>query len=190
VKLAGPTGVALGPTGAFALLADSSNYVLRYVVISSGMVTPFVGRHGVSGYADGTGTSVLFGYPYGVSIDATGLTAVTVSTFPKVEQFAHATCGPIPTACLCLQSFTLVQTDAQNNILRIIDLASGIITTLAGRASVTGFANGIATAATFNYPNGVSLTGIGTAIVVRCRVVVASLSDGGDVWFTPTGRPL
>ena len=77
------------------------------------------------------------------------------------------------TATQCPAPLSL-QADSQNNLLRRVNLSSGLVTTLAGNTSGTvgmnnrGSANGVGTAASFFYPTGVCVDAAGTvAIVVR-----------------------
>ena len=64
-----------------------------------------------------------------------------------------------------------LQADRFNPLLRRINLASGLVTTLAG-AATSGRANGVGTAATFNNPRGVAVDAAG-AIVIVVRVGMA-----------------
>lgn len=71
-------------------------------------------------------------------------------------------------------SLTL-QADSDNNLLRRVNLASGVVTTLAGNAAQGGgppynygYADGVGTIATFNNPSAVVVDAVGAlAIVVR-----------------------
>ena len=55
-----------------------------------------------------------------------------------------------------------------NDIIRLLVLSSGVVSTLAGQAGSTGFTNGIGTNARFSNPNGIALDAAGTfAVVVR-----------------------
>ena len=53
-------------------MADRYNYLIRKIVISTGVVTTVAGT-GSSGSANGTGTSASFDKPYGVTTDGTNL---------------------------------------------------------------------------------------------------------------------
>jgi hypothetical protein len=65
-----------------------------------------------------------------------------------------------------------VQADSANQLIRVINITSGAVTTLAGRKGVSPpMSDGVGTAATFAGPYGVALNGAGTvAIVVGCRL--------------------
>ena len=65
-------------------------------------------------------------------------------------------------------------------------LSSGVVSTLAGQAGVTGSTNGVATNSRFFYPYGIALDGAGTfAVVVRMGgrgepyTSITDDSDGG-----------
>ena len=58
------------------------------------------------------------------------------------------------------------QADTFNSLIRRIDMSSGAVTTLAGRAGVTGSANGVGTQATFYWPSDVTLDASGTFALV------------------------
>ena len=53
----------------------------------------------------------------------------------------------------------LYLTDSENNTIRKIVISSGEVSTVAGTAGVIGAADGIGSAATFNYPNGIATDG-------------------------------
>jgi hypothetical protein len=61
------------------------------------------------------------------------------------------------------------QADQNNHLIRAIVVASGVVTTLAGRQGVTSpFTDGIGSVATFNFPSGISVDGLGTVALVVC----------------------
>lgn len=62
-----------------------------------------------------------------------------------------------------------LQADSSNNLLRRIELMSGLVTTVAGSPTqATGYADGAGTTATFNFPVGIAIDAMLTfAVVVR-----------------------
>lgn len=73
-----------------------------------------------------------------------------------------------------------LQSDESNNLLRRLDLTSGVVTTVAGGLT-KGFADGQRSAATFSGPTGVAMDAAGTfVIVVRQNV------EGGAGWGVGT----
>ena len=63
----------------FSVKSDTSNHIIRRIVISSGLVSTIAGISGTSGSADGLGTSALFQYPRGIAMDAIATVALIVS---------------------------------------------------------------------------------------------------------------
>jgi len=83
-----PAGIATDGTNLF--VADSSNHVIRKVVISSGVVTTFAGSVGDDGSTDGTGTAAKFSTPTGISIDNAGNLYVSDQWYSKVRKITSA----------------------------------------------------------------------------------------------------
>ncbi|HYH15569.1 MAG TPA: hypothetical protein VD794_10125, partial [Flavisolibacter sp.] len=72
-------------------------------------------------------------------------------------------------------------TDAANHLIRKI-APTGEVTTVAGKAGVTGAANGKGTAATFNWPSGIAVDEAGTLYVAdEANHMIRKVSPAGDV---------
>ena len=70
-----------------------------------------------------------------------------------------------------------MQADAGNNLIRRINIASRVVTTLAGNSS-RGNADGIGTVVTFFSPGGVTMDPLGAfALVVRCSSAMQTPSN-------------
>jgi len=83
-KFNNPAGIATDGTNLF--VADSSNHVIRKVVISSGVVTTFAGTVGTAGSTDGTGTAAKFNTPTGLTMDNAGNLYVSDQWYSKVRK--------------------------------------------------------------------------------------------------------
>jgi len=59
---------------------DSSNQLIRHIIVSSGAVSTLAGLAGTSGSSNGIGTNARFRDPLGIALDAAGTFAVVVST--------------------------------------------------------------------------------------------------------------
>lgn len=87
-------------------------------------------------------------------------------------------------------AFFALQADQSNNLLRRVNLANGLVTTLAGNVALSsgppnnyGFSDGFGTAASFWNPTGVAVDGAGTfAVVVRsgAKRQLLSVMNAGD----------
>ena len=71
-----PEGITKDET--ILYVADTSNNLIRKIVISTGVVTTVAGT-GSSGSANGTGTSASFSSPYGITTDGTNLYVADMS---------------------------------------------------------------------------------------------------------------
>ena len=111
-------------------------------------------------YADGVGTNAIFGWPYGVVIDATGQNLI-------IADRSGANNG-------------IVQGGYGGNMVRKMNLATGMVTTLAGN-------NLIRTGTTL--PAGVSNFADGTASQARSGNLYSATAawDGSVVYATDTG---
>lgn len=112
------------------------------------------------GYANGLGTAALFNYPRGVALDAAGAVALvvrgSVRGSPSHTAVPHSLPPPL-----------LLQADTENHVIRRVDVASGLVTTLAGKLAAIS-TDGVGTAASFYHPSGIAMDAAGAvAFVVR-----------------------
>jgi hypothetical protein len=59
--------------------ADTNNFLIRRIFLSSGMVSTLAGQAGSAGATDGVATNARLNFPRGIALDATGTFAVVVS---------------------------------------------------------------------------------------------------------------
>ncbi len=78
--------------------------------------------------------------------------------------------------------------DSENNTIRKITSA-GVVTTLAGTAGIQGYADGVGSAAKFNYPTGVALDANDNVYVVDARNYVVRMITQAGVVTTVIGTP-
>ncbi len=172
-----PAGAA--GIGDNVFVADTGNHTIRKIT-SAGTVTTPAGNPGVSGFADGTGTSGFFKSPQGIAAVGSDLYVADsgnhairkVTSAGAVTTFAGGTSG-IPglvngtgTAArfntpkgIATDGSSLFVADTGNHAIRKIVIATGVVTTLAG-SGVAGFSdNPTGTAAAFNAPEGIAVVG-------------------------------
>ena len=132
-------------------IADSSNYRIRKVTISTGIITTFAGTGTFSYSGDnGPATSAAVSDPSDVALDSAGISYV--NSLVILLKFL----------LFLLYLGNLYIADSNNHRIRKVTVSTGIITTIAGTGtrSYSGD-NGPATSATFSLPVAVTLDSAG-----------------------------
>jgi hypothetical protein len=205
-RFSGPQGLALDASGNL-FVADSNNSAIRKVVVASGVVTTVAGGMVVmpsslrtamaeaSGVGNSAASSVITPTPPNPGFGSTDGSSSQAKFF-------------YPCAVAVDASGNLYVADTDNHTLREIT-PNGAVSTLAGLAGSSGSADGIGTAARFNYPTGVAVDSSGKVYVadtnnntIRIAVVPVapaittqpqsqSVTAGATVNFTvtATGSP-
>ena len=176
-----PNGVAVDASGNL-YVADTYNYGVRKIVLSTGVVTTLAGTLGTAGSTNGTGTAAKFGYLYGIAVDTAGnvyvpdysyntirkITAAGVATTLAGTSGTRGSANGTGTAATFSTPIALT-VDASNNVyvadygncdLRKVTSA-GVVTTPIGVAGQCQFVTGNAPAKT-NAP--VGMTKIGSTL--------------------------
>jgi sugar lactone lactonase YvrE len=163
--------------GTCLYVADTGNNAIRKIVISTQVVTTLAGVAGSVGTADGTGTTARFNYPTGIATDGAYLyvadtynhtirkvvvSSGVVTTLAGLAGTAGSQDGSgssaqfnYPYGIATTGTYAYVA-DSNNNTIRKIGVASGIVTTLAGTAGTAGSSDGTGTAARLNFPVGLA----------------------------------
>ena len=165
-------------------MAETSNHLIRKIVISTGVVTTVAGT-GSSGSANGTGTSASFDNPNGITTDGTNL-YVADSNNHLIRKIVISTgvvttlAGTGSSGCangtgtsasfnapngITTDGTNLYVGETNNHIIRKIVISTGVVTTVAGTVSSactasSGSANGTGTSASFNQPSEITTDGI------------------------------
>jgi DNA-binding beta-propeller fold protein YncE len=178
------TGIVLGAvlcTFLFAVAAGAQSLWVR----------PLAGPLGGPGSADGYGSVARFYSPRGVAVTASGDTAFVAdmdnSTIRKIDLATGAVSTLAGLArqpgsadgvgsasrftypygvAVDASGTTVFVADTHNHTIRAIDAVTGTVSTLAGLALHTGSADGVGTAAAFNYPTGLAVNAAGTTVFV------------------------
>ena len=166
-------------------VVDSGNQIIRKIT-PAGVVTTLAGRVGAIGTNDGPGTQARFNYPQGIALDGAGNIYVadsynhtirkvspagvvtTVAGSPGVPGTSNGTRTAArfntPYGLAVGTNGTVYVADTFNQVIRVIS-AAGAVSTLAGKMSNPGSANGTGAAAQFYYPVGVAVGSGGTLYV-------------------------
>ncbi len=160
----------------------------KSVAIPSGQVSTFAGS-GIAGSTDGTGTSVQFSSPYGVTVDSSGNVYVADSSNNKIRKITSSgvvttfagggatyadgvgTQASFSTPLGIIVDGSEIIYVADSNSARIRKItSSGVVSSLAGSAGSPGSTDGTGSTARFVSPFAVTVDSNGIVYV----------ADGGD----------
>lgn len=221
--LSNPQGIAVDSSGD-VFIADSTNFRVREVNHATGVITTVAGN-GTSGFSGdgGTATAAELGYLEGIAIDSSGDLFIADWLHNRIREVNHATGvittvagngmsgfsgdgGPATAAELSSPESIAVDSSgdlfiADNNRVREVDRATGIITTVAGNGT-SGFSGdgGAATAAELSGPAGIAVDSPGDLFIVdafngRVREVdhaagvITTVAGNGTQGFSGDGGP-
>jgi DNA-binding beta-propeller fold protein YncE len=202
-----PTGVAADASGN-VYVADLFNNLIRKIT-SANVVTTLAGNTvGVpttnSGSADGTGTSASFYGPSGVCVNAAGTTLYVADTNNNMIRAISLPGGVVTTLAgqvtggfldatgtaakftnpvdlaVNAAGTTVYVADTGNNRIRYIEVATGVVGTLAGTGAAN-YVDGIGTIAKFNSPRGIDVD------TTTGNIFVADYSNNRIRQITPAG---
>jgi sugar lactone lactonase YvrE len=161
-------------------VSDSNNYTVRKIVIATGAVSTLAGNPGVNGTTNGVGSGATFSYPTGIATDGANVYVVDYNS-NLIRQIVIAT-GAVTTLAggatgsvdgtgtsagfTSLSGLTIVGGDlyvVDSDLIRKIVVSTGVVTTYAGGAG--GSTDGVGTAASFHWPNGLSNDGTNLYVV-------------------------
>ena len=202
-----PAAVAVVPTSGAIAVADYGNNAVR-LVTGLGVVTTLAGS-GVAGLADGRGASASFNGPGGIAFSSlSGVFVVadklnnairTITTAGIVATLAGSGTAAFADGVGVAAGFShpwgvtvipesgiVVVADSLNHAIRLVT-PLGVVTTLAG-GGAPAFTDGLGTAASFNFPTGVAMSGSTVVVadssnnairLVSTLGIVSTLAGGG-----------
>lgn len=213
--LSDPSGIALDSAGSL-LIADSGNSVIRKVDLATGVITSIAGNGTYGNSGDhGPATSASLSYPYDIATDVEGNLVISDSDNNLIRR-VNAGTGTIATiagngncsysgdggaaieAALASPrgivfdgSGNLLVADTYNNVIRKVDRASGIITTISGKGD-WGYSGdgGIAKHAALNGPVGIALDLTGNFFIADAgNGVIRKVDFSTGIISTVAGKP-
>ena len=206
-----PSGISIDTSGNL-YIADASNHCIRKVDSATGAITTIAGD-GTAGYGGdgGPSASALLNNPHGVSVDTAGNVYIADSYNHRIRTIAAET-GTIATvagngtagyggdggsATLANVNYpeglstdtkgNLYIADTNNNRIRKVDAATGIITTVAGNGLWDYHGDGVPATSTSLYsPSGVTVDAMGHIYIAdtsnrRIRKVIAEIKPVGTI---------
>ena len=192
-----PRGVTADATGNL-YVADPVAHTIRKIT-PDGVVTTLAGSAGFSGNADGVGANARFSFPTYITVGTAGNLYVTdgftirmltpdgvVTTLAGMAGVAGSADGTgagasfnYPSGITADSAGNLYVAEINNQTIRKITTA-GVVTTLAGAATINGSADGVGTAARFYSPNGIAADAAG-------NLYVTDMGNATIRKITPTG---
>jgi sugar lactone lactonase YvrE len=203
-----PAGVKVGADGS-VYIADSANHRVRKV--TAGVISSIAGN-GTNGYSGDSGqaTAAMLSFPFGVTLDPTGNTLyIATQGDSRIRQVTggviNTTAGNgnlgysgeggqakaaqlwAPSGVAYDRAGNLYIADSPNN--RVLKVAGGIITTVAGNGTPGYSGDGhAATAAQLNNPTGIALDNTGNLFIAdSSNNVIREVAGGVITTVTGTG---
>lgn len=192
-----PAGIAAD--GSNLYVSDMTNNRIRKIVIATGEVTTLAGNY-LPGSADGVGGAAGFNKPFGITTDGVNLYVADSANY-TMRKIVIAS-GQVTTLAgwagsagsadgtgaaarfnwpsgLASDGANLYVADTDNNTIRKVDAATGLVNTLAGTAGTAGSVDGTGTAARFNSPQGITTDGLNLYVADKAnhtirKVVIAT----------------
>lgn len=179
-----PQGVTVDSAGN-VYVTDTNNQIVRKIS-PNGVVKTLAGNVGVTGSADGTGKEAEFDLPSGIAVDDAGNIYVADSNNQSIRKITPA--GVVttlagaagspgstdgsgssarfsgPQGVAVDETGNVYVADTNNQTIRKIS-PTGLVTTLAGTAGVSGSTDGVGTVARFKYPFNLAVDGSGNVYV-------------------------
>ena len=182
-----PTGITISHDGTFLLIADAGNHTIRKIDLSTHLVTTIAGVADSAGLSDGIGSAARFHGPFGIALTADdSIALITDSDNHSIRKLVLAT-GSVSTIAgsagvagwsdstwtntMCTGGrldgpggITITPdgtrayiADTNNHTIRVLDLLTQCLSTLAGSAGTPGSADGSGLHALFSSPRGIAL---------------------------------
>ncbi|MFZ2958395.1 MAG: LamG-like jellyroll fold domain-containing protein [Candidatus Ozemobacteraceae bacterium] len=202
-----PSGMAIGNDGKL-YVADYGEHTIRKIDPATRLVLTYAGGRNTAALTDGTGLAARFNGPFGITaydnylfvaeggnncIRRIDLSNAKVTLFAGSSAAGSADGAGLNARFNTLRGIAqsngiLYVPDYGNNTIRKVDITSGVVTTLAGSAGVSGFRDGIGAEARFNGPCGIEVDPDGNLFVTEWSgQVIRKVSPAGNgTWRVTT----
>jgi sugar lactone lactonase YvrE len=210
-----PTGVVTDTNGN-VYVADYGNSTIREIIPLSGKwhVTTVAGAAGIIGSDDGRGTNALFNYPMGIAIDTNGILYVADhgnSTIREIIRLSSkwevttiaGTAGSDgsddglgsaaqfynPAGVAVDSAGNVYVADYGNHTIRQLTFSGTdwVVSTIAGKATKSGTADGTGSSARFENPAGVAVDSAGNVYVADYgNNIIRKITLSGTNWMVST----
>jgi hypothetical protein len=215
-----PWGVAYDQARGALYIADSRT--VRKLVLATGAVTSLAGNDAMAGSNDGIGSAAGIWNVWGLTYDGSqylyfsevnantvrrvDVSSGAVTTLAGVPFMTGSTDGAgasalfnFPNALALDGQGALYIGDSHNQLIRKLDLATKMVSTVTGKVGVAGDVDGPKGTATIGYPDEMAYDGMGSLILNNRRIDVASgtvtsfdrnlqASPIGALAFAPDGK--
>ncbi|MBI5206224.1 MAG: Ig-like domain-containing protein, partial [Candidatus Firestonebacteria bacterium] len=193
--------------GTNLFVSDYYNHTIRKIVISTGVVTTIAGSAGNSGSTDATGTAARFYNPSGITTDGTNLFVSDNTGNHTIRKIVIST-GVVTTLAgsgisgstdgigtsarfynpkgITTDGTNLFVCDGNHTIRKIV-ISTGVVTTIAGSASISGSTDGTGTAARFYWPTGITTDGINLFVADQSNAAIRKIIISTGVVTTIAG---
>lgn len=200
-----PVALALNSEGSQLFVVEQRGQVIRRLTLATAEVITLAGTAGTSGSADGLGTAARFENPGGVTVDAAGNLYVADTLNVTLRRITPA--GQVTTIAGLLDqpgqvdgtgsaarfntpsglafaplSGALYVADTLNSVIRQVDPATAVVTTLAGGLPSRGAVDGLGEDARFFSPRALARDAAGNYYVAdRDNHLIRKIDPAGTV---------
>ncbi|MEW5879764.1 MAG: hypothetical protein AB1761_04900 [Pseudomonadota bacterium] len=195
--------------GRFLYVADRGNHSIRKIAIGTWEVVTLAGTT-LPGFVDGAGSAARFNFPTGITTDGTSLFVADTNNH-TIRKIAIGT-GAVTTLAgqagssgfadgvgaaarfsfpyaLTTDGVNLYVADTDNHTIRRIAIGTGAVTTLAGQAGSSGFADGIGASARFSFPSAITTDGTSLYVADSNNFIIRKIAIATGAVSTLAGTP-
>eukprot|EP00947_MAST-08B_sp_MAST-8B-sp1_P001452 g1452.t1 len=209
-----PSGLTLSPDGKQLFVAEYEGSKIRVVNVADGTVTTLAGSD-IFNSEDGVGAAASFKIPSGLALSLDGKQLFVADFVGGKIRVVNVTDGTVTTLAgsgdresedgvgaaasfncpvdltLSLDGKQLFVTDQDGHKIRVVNVADGTVTTLAGSGEDES-KDGVGAAASFNYPEGITLSPDGKQLFVSeygsHKIRVVNVADGTVTTLAGSGE--